>query len=288
VTDFAAIFVAHAPPASRPTASDVAPLLVQAIGAARATWPEIEIDQEEFVRWLAERVEQVPPTFDHAADLYLACATALGNESALAAFEPYLERARGALPRAPNPAAFADEVLAVVREKLFVGGRDGRPKIADYAGRSELGSWVRVVIARVGLDLLRRQKPGRERGDDLLAALPSTDDDPELAYLKERYGEAFRSALRDATKELSVRDRNFLRQHHVDGLKMDDLARLYDIHRVTAVRRMVAARQALANRTRQLLEARLGVDPRELESILRLVRSQLHLTLSGILRETQP
>src|SRR5262249_53491887 len=138
---------------------------------------------------------------------------------------------------------------------------------------------------RTAIDLLRWRRPAGNETDDLLVALPSPSHDPELLHLKARYGSEFREALREAARQISGRDRTLLWQHHVDGMTVDQLARLHQVHRVTAVRWVVAARENLASETRRLLEARLQVDPTELESILRLVRSEIDFSIRGILEE---
>jgi RNA polymerase sigma-70 factor (ECF subfamily) len=74
-----------------------------------------------------------------------------------------------------------------------------------------------------------------------------------------------------------------LRQHYLDGLTMDAVAGLYRVHRITVVRWMNEARAALAKETRRELGARLRVDKRELESILRLIESQIDVTLRAFL-----
>ena len=261
------------------------------VDAARARWPGVTIPPAEFVRYLAERLEASGSTdaaLSFATDVYLACGCARGDGVALAAFEAaFLARLPAGLPRTPDPRQFADEVRALVREKLFVVGATSLPKICEYSGRCDLASWIKVVVVRTGLDLLRKRKPEREQPEDLLADLPSPADDPELAHLKARYGAAFQAALRDAATSLSPRDRNLLRQHHVDGLTVEQLARVHQIHRVTAVRWVVAARETLASETRRLLETRLDIDESELASIMRLVRSEIDFSLRGILNETE-
>jgi RNA polymerase sigma-70 factor (ECF subfamily) len=286
----------HAPTATREAlAADrsLAAKLEATVAAARARWPGVAIEPAEFVRYLAQRLAGDPPgaaetALSFAADVYLACGCARGDAAALAAFEAaFLAHVPAGLPRTPDPQRFADEVKALVREKLFVAAAASPPKIAEYAGRCDLASWIKVVVVRTGLDLLRKRKPEREQPEDLLADLPSPGDDPELAHLKARYGAAFQTALRDAATALSPRDRNLLRQHHVDGLTVDQLARVHQIHRVTAVRWVVAARETLASETRRLLEGRLAVDESELASIMRLVRSEIDFSLRGILQETE-
>ena len=63
-------------------------------------------------------------------------------------------------------------------------------------------------------------------------------DDAEIRHLKTLYRGEFREAFQHALASLSVRDRNMLRQHYVDGLAMEQLGAMYQVHRITIVRRM--------------------------------------------------
>lgn len=60
--------------------------------------------------------------------------------------------------------------------------------------------------------------------------------DPELSHLKATFAAEFKFALTLAIDELSVRDRNLLRQSVLDGLTIDQLGKLYRVHRATAAR----------------------------------------------------
>ena len=80
-----------------------------------------------------------------------------------------------------------------------------------------------------------------------------------------------------------MRDRNLLRQHYLDGLTMETIAPLYQVHRITIVRWMEKARAALGKATRHQLSSRLQVERTELESILRLIDSELDMSVRALL-----
>ena len=71
--------------------------------------------------------------------------------------------------------------------------------------------------------------------------------------------------------------------HRLDGLTMDAIGGIYQVHRITVVRWMNQARQALAKETRRELSTRLRVDHQELESIMRLIESQMEVSLRAFL-----
>jgi RNA polymerase sigma-70 factor (ECF subfamily) len=78
---------------------------------------------------------------------------------------------------------------------------------------------------------------------------------------------------------LSDRQRTILRQQLLDGLSIDEIGALYRIHRATAARWLEQARQQVLENTRALLLERLQVRPQELDSIIRLIRSRLEVSL---------
>jgi RNA polymerase sigma-70 factor (ECF subfamily) len=109
--------------------------------------------------------------------------------------------------------------------------------------------------------------------------------DPELAFIRERHQEDFRVAFRAALGRLEARERNLLRLHHVHGLSMDAVSATYQAPRSTVARWIARAREQLLALTREELTARLGLSPDELDSLLRLVRSQLDVSLRQLMTD---
>ena len=103
---------------------------------------------------------------------------------------------------------------------------------------------------------------------------------PEVEYMKRMYSTEFKAAFSAALGELGPREQTLLRYHHVDGLNIDEIGAIYRIHRVTAFRWIEKAKEALVKATLDALRARLEADPpSELDSVLRMIRSQIHLSL---------
>jgi RNA polymerase sigma-70 factor (ECF subfamily) len=102
--------------------------------------------------------------------------------------------------------------------------------------------------------------------------------------LKERYRGDLREAFGAAIAALEPRDRTLLRQHYVDGLSLEALAALHGVHRATCARWLASARDDIMSGLRKRLRAALGLEQREIESAIELVRSQLDLSLSRHLR----
>lgn len=221
-----------------------------------------------------------------AADLYLAMACATNDSAAIAHLDAMLPAMiRPALARLGTAASDDDEIVQRVRVALFARTGDRAPGIAGYSGRGELRSYVRAIAAKLALKRLEREEmPSPDDDSDTLALLPSDSDTPELRLLKERCRGDLKEAFAAAIAELASRDRTLLRQHYVDGLSIDALGALHGVHRATCARWIAAARQDILSALRKRLRSGLGLEQRDVESAIALVRSQLDLSLSRHLR----
>lgn len=222
----------------------------------------------------------------HAEDLYLACGCAAGDDRALQAFEdeflPQVADYVGQIDRDP---VFVDEVRQRLRERLFVAAEPGaRPRICEYTGRGALGAWLRVVAVRIALNLRRRAKPTVPTDGDEGPALRSPAPDPEVDYLKTRYGEEFRAAFRATLATLSRDERNLLKLHYLEGLNIDEIGVAYRVHRATVARWLAQARERILEETRRQLADRLDAGSADVDSVLALVRSQLDVSIYKLLK----
>src|SRR5262249_38266050 len=129
-------------------------------------------------------------------ELYLACACIDGDAAAIGTFErEYLGEIDAALLRLRVPANAIDETKQLLRARFLVGDREASPGLAEYAGRGELKGWVRSSAVRAAMRVLRQPKGRVELDEEALQALPSPEEDLEIAYLKQTYGSAFEIAL---------------------------------------------------------------------------------------------
>jgi RNA polymerase sigma-70 factor (ECF subfamily) len=90
-------------------------------------------------------------------------------------------------------------------------------------------------------------------------------------------------AIRAALEALEDRPRSLLRWSLVKGWSIDRIAELYEVHRATAARWLSAARDALGEQIRKEVAARLSIPLDEVDSIVRLVQSQIDVSLLRIL-----
>jgi len=255
--------------------------------AGRKCWPEVELADEELAEHLAMRYRDAPEdrvVEAHAADYYLAVALAHQLPAALRVFERDLVPQMGlALRRLRLPGGAADEIQQSLRVELLVG--DPVPRIREYGGRGELVSWLRVTATRKALKLLRKGNREQELDERVLARSPDAKPDPALRHLRDTYGAELKRAVAEALVRLEVRQRNLLRQHVLDELTIDELALLYRVHRATCARWLADARADLARGARRCLAVTLGVPAHEVESVLRLLDTDLEVSISRLLRE---
>lgn len=242
----------------------------------RRAWPTIALERDVFARRVEAHAADEDPAEVRAEDLYLACACEQGDARALAEFEAhYLAQVPSFLARTSPSDRFVDDVRQQLRERLFVAR-----KIGQYSGRGTLSSWLRVVTVRVAANLRRAERPPA-----LEEVIPARVVSPELAVMQRRYGEPFRVALRDAIAGLAPDERSLLRLQYVDGLNIDRIAIVFGVSRATIGRRMIAVRERVLQETHRLLGERLRATPDELRSLVRLLRSQLAVSLSALLRD---
>jgi RNA polymerase sigma-70 factor (ECF subfamily) len=267
------------------TAERVAATAERIAAAGRAAWPEVVLAPDHIAERLGARLrEDAEAKLEdlHDADLYLAMALATGDAAAVRAFEDKLvPQIDVALRRMRLASGTADEVRQAVRFDLLVG--DGAPKIADYAGRGELAAWVRISTTRKALKVIRRGQREETLDDVLLEHWPAGTPDPRQTHLRSQYTTELKRAIREAFGALEVRQRNLLRQHVLDELTIDDLARLYRVHRATCARWLADARTELSRGTRKRLVTALGMQGDEVESLLRFLDSDIELSISRIL-----
>jgi RNA polymerase sigma-70 factor (ECF subfamily) len=260
-----------------------------ALAEARLVWPQIELADDDFARAIAARIPQERAASRsqldeaisrlHTADLYLADACARGDPIACTAFAELvgtmIARPVGAIVGTQSA---IDDVRQIVCQRLLVAA-DGAPRIAGYDGTVRLGAWIRVIATRIAIDERRRQGRDRPLEDALVENLRAEDISPEIGHLKAKYGTQFKAAVEGAVRSLSHRDRGILRFTIEHNLTADEIGRIYDVHRVTVARWLRRIRDALSA---QILRE-LGVEPAEVASMLRLIRSQISLSIERLL-----
>ena len=253
---------------------------------ALARWPGIGLEFDRFCEHARARVPDAEALASrNVVDLVLACACADGDTTALRHFD------RAVLPAAERPVrriessdAFVEEVLQALRVRLLVAS-EAPPRISEYAGRGPLTAWVSVAAVRLALNSLRAAARADRFSDERWATalvLPETGD-PEHEHLKARYATELKDALGRACRSLTDRERAVLRMYLVGGLNIDKIGKVYGVHRGTVARWINKSKETIAERTRQVLTDDFAIPTEDLESLDRLARSQLELSLAQLL-----
>lgn len=271
--------------------------LAARVGEAADAWPQFTVPKEAFATDLGQRVRvdaEGGVDLDGlcVGDLYLAAGCRQGDPAAVEAFEErYAGEIESGFARAKLDADATAELGQRLRTRLFTEQDGAPPKIAAYSGYGELLHWLRVLVVRFRTDALRKQTRDRKRAGPSVSQIAGgggpaavASDDLEIDYLRRHYGEALREALEGALQGLSSRERNLLRLHGLEGLTSDQLGALYNVHPATARRWVAAAREAVLHNTREALQRKLSVGRDTFDSILRLARSELDVSVPRLLR----
>ncbi len=207
-------------------------------------------DAKDFAAAVGDRLDENPLDALHAADLFLALGSVRGDASALAAFARLCKQR---IPKVlssmrPSP-ALLEEVEERLQEKLVVAAKGKAPRLAEYQGTGSLASWVGVAAVRIAIELVRlkRYQQGQsvdEPGFDAAVAA----SDPELDLLQATHSKRFKVAFQTSFMKLPIEDRSLLRLNLKDGLSIDQLGVMFQIHRATAARRITKAGDAARGR----------------------------------------
>ena len=246
-------------------------------------WPEIVVDRERF----ASEVQRRGTALDvlKGADLYIAIACTDGNQRAIEAVRDMLaEQVRFAAGKTTASQDQLAEVTARLSRVLFVDEPERPAALRSYSGRGDLKGYLRVMATRELVKIVNRgrREVGIEEDDFIDRIVPHSD--PELSILRQRYRDDVDQAMRAALAKLDERERALLRYAFVDGMNVDAVGKLYDVHRATAARWIAAAREQLGTKIRDELAARLKIDVDEVDSIVRLVQSRIDVSMDRMLR----
>ncbi len=240
------------------------------IAALEARWPGVPVLPTVTV---ADGLE--------GADLLLAAACLAKDPRALAYLDALVvNEVRRAVSPLDTTNALVDEVTQLVRERLLMPP----PRLAEYSGQGSLASWIRAVAVRLALNAKR---PGaREDAVEQIPETPLADADPELALLRSRYRESFRTAFVEAVGTLTPRERTMMRLTALDGLTCAQVGQMYGKDASTVSRWLSSSRAVLLGKTRQLLSQSLALSPSALDSLMRVADSELDLSISRLLEST--
>jgi RNA polymerase sigma-70 factor (ECF subfamily) len=206
----------------------------------------------------------------HRDDLILAWACLAGAPAAISALERNVLGAAAAhVRRSGLPGDIVDEAVQLTRIRLIMASDDRTAQLGQYRGRGPLAGFVRTIVLRTAIDLVRRDRGPPE--DHIAAILDHPVIDPELEYMRAHYGEALRDALAAAWSAIAPHERFVLGLVVQEKLDLAAVAAVYQVHRATAARKAASARAALLAGAREHIRSKLAVGDATIDSILRVV-----------------
>ena len=263
--------------------------LATVLSIAADRWPQVRLEPEDFLPFLARRIEAelvgAEELFDlEVGDLYLLCAYERGDPQAVAALETnYMTRVEVGLVRFGATRPMIEDIRQVLHQRLLTAER-GVPGRLRYHGKGALVRWLYVSATRTALDFWR--KTGRlESMTDVHLDRAVLGEDHEVAYLKLRYRAEFKEAFQAAFATLSKRDRNLLRYYILDQLNIEQMGTIYRVHRATVARWIAAARQHLLVETRSAMLGKIQSNQVAFESVMRLIESELEVSMRRLLEQ---
>jgi RNA polymerase sigma-70 factor (ECF subfamily) len=260
--------------------------LDEAVTKAAEAHPEIAFDAVAFAKRLLEAAKNDSQRLAqlNTPDLLLAFAALRREPKAEAELDRRLVRATHAAlgGRLTDPHA-REEVVQLVRDRIFVGAKGTAPRLARFDGTGSLVSWMKVVALSVAVDFRRRDKADLKASDSALMAVASSEPAGDEALGRARHRAAFTAAFKDATAALDGQQRMILRMRYVDQVAIEDVGRAFNVHRTTAMRWLEKAQADLLAGVRERLRLALGLGARELDSLLKVMQPSLAERLSRVL-----
>lgn len=251
--------------------------------AGRAAWPELHLDLAVFSAWVKSAGLEIDALTERGDELYLVAGCVALAPGAHQAFERrYLSPMSHNVGRIALSPDQADELRQQLRVSLLLGAQ---PKIGTFRGQGPLGAWVQVCAVRLALRLGAAQE--RLAGPDVsvLEGLVAQEADQELLAAKAQYRDAFQAALEECFANLPDRQKTLLRMHFLDGMSIDEMGQVFHVHRATIARWLVAIRTDVLDQICKKISLNLRTSSSEFRSMVRLVRSDVRLSLHRILGE---
>jgi RNA polymerase sigma-70 factor (ECF subfamily) len=251
----------------------------------RRAHPTVELQLAAFTEFAMARAETWNGNLERAADLYLACACVARLPAAATEFlARFADRIPKYLGRLARNADLVAEVRQIVVTRCIVADGDGPPALEGYSATGSLEGWVRATAVREAIALNRHRDRHTGNVESALEAqMPWVDR--EISLFKQIYREPVSRAFAAACLQLDANDRALLRLHYVEGVTTARLANIYGISRATLIRRLATARESLVDGVKAALRADAGITNQDFDSVLRLVKSQIDLRLSLVLKQ---
>lgn len=255
-------------------------ILDQILAAGAAKWPSVTFDKEAFGRHVAALGVDDARLHTHGMDLLLVSEVLQGNGQALQVFDVVLASVVTVVRRIDPAQSFIEEVTQELRIKLLT---NPEPKLRGYGALGALVEWLRVAALRTALNLKRSDHLLPTDDVPVKAILVGVDD----AHMKQLYLQELNAAVEHGFRRLSARERTLLRLHFIDGLSLDRIAVMYNVHRATVARWLVTIRQRLFDEVSEHLAVTHGLGQTDIRSLYRRMQDEVHVTISRVLQPSE-
>jgi RNA polymerase sigma-70 factor, ECF subfamily len=250
----------------------------------RAVTSDPSFDAKAFSTYVGQALAETPSSMlvqELEARLLDEMATAFaasqGSKTAVLQIETIV-RSKGP-DWARRAGANAEDVIQQVMLRLLLPHEGEPPKILTYRGSAPLRVFLKVVITRAAVSMVRKNLLESSLSVSYEGA---AGKDPELDALRQRYGDMFRLALREAVSSLGAAERVLLKLHYKQGVQVAELAKMHNLHRVSMSRRLSEIRERLFSMTKEIFSRTIPATDSEYASLVRLVKSDLDLQLSSL------
>jgi RNA polymerase sigma-70 factor (ECF subfamily) len=253
-----------------------------------AAWPQFDPGAEALLTFLAARCDTTQDPLVSlrreflAEGVWLACACERQDRQALEELAGVIGRICSVVARKFSRPLDADELTQRTSQRLLLPGPDGKTRLSTWAGRAPLEDWLKAVVARMAADLSQVAVKEIPLEEAALEVLSTVQSDPEVSLLRQRFQGEFKAAFRKALETLPQRDRNLIRQHLIDRISLDDLAKMQGVHRATVARWLAAARSMVLVETRRHLADAMKISPNDVASLVGQLQSQLDVSLGPL------
>lgn len=223
----------------------------------------------------------------HLEDLYLATACAQGDNSA---WEKFLKLYKDVIFKTAysccDSADTALELAESILSELFMPRSLERneSKIATYNGRGSLKGWLRAVISRAAIDMIRRKKrftqldPESREHQRLAISTPVTSFDGR--HLREA-----ENALGNVLKELPDKEKMLLNFYYYHNLSLKEIAVYFNVHEATISRWLDAIRKKIKKSVERRLKTESGLKAMQLKELWSTGLDRINLDLKSYIKQ---
>lgn len=246
------------------------------------------VDRGSFEQFLASKLSDTPVEARadwirawRLPDLILVYCASNGLPAAISMIEALVQQhcSRGLRPGRTD----LDDVVQRVLVHLLVPDEGRSPRLLGYRGVAALSSFLRVLCTRMAVSMARK----RQLNDSSLSSSypDAALGDPDIDVMRARFRAVFVVAFREALQRLSPKKKLLLKMNLQQGVPVAAMAVMHNVHRVTVSRWLAEAKEELFAATRERLRAAVPLSDTEFQSVARLMRSDIELSLSHVSEE---